>query len=181
MYVVEKVETTLTVPSIEETAAWYGRVLGWSSHYDTFDAQGHCQFGSVMRGEMASSGGENRAISGFNLSRFGDDAASYSGGQVHFTAFILVDDVDAVYAGVVESGVIPDTAPENQPWGGRTFSMRDLNGFALAFYQYVEQVSLEEIRQRYENIQKKLTIIKSSPFVLKGKETCGHNTQKNRF
>ncbi len=154
-YVVEKIETILTVPSIEETAAWYECVLGWNGHLDTFDAQGHCQFGSVFQGEMAGAGEETKPVAGFNLSRFGGDAASYSNGRTHFTAFILVDDADAVYARVVEGGMIPDTAPENQPWGGRTFTMRDLNGFALTFYQMVEQVSLEEIRQRYESIQKK--------------------------
>ena len=34
MYAVDRIEVTLTVPSIERTAAWYERVLGWVSHYD---------------------------------------------------------------------------------------------------------------------------------------------------
>ena len=153
MYVVEKVETILTVPSIEETAAWYERVLGWNGHYDTFDAQGHCQFGSVMQGEMASPGDEDQAITGFNLSRFGGDATSYSNGQTHFTALILVDDVDAIYARVVESGIYTGPAPETQLWGGKTLSIQDLNGFHLTFYQQMETPTLEEVRRRFEKAQ----------------------------
>jgi uncharacterized glyoxalase superfamily protein PhnB len=43
--------------------------------------------------------------------------------------------VEAVYARVVESGV-PIYAPlEAQSWGGRTFSLFDLNGFHLTLYQ----------------------------------------------
>lgn len=34
-------------------------------------------------------------------------------------------------------------------WGGRTFSMQDLNGFRLIFVQMVESVTLDEIRQRH--------------------------------
>lgn len=142
MYSVDKVEVILTVPSIEETAAWYERVLGWTGHYDVFDTEGHCQFGSVMRGE--------KGFKGFNLSRASEEIASYSNDDANFTALIAVDDVDAVYAKVVESGVTPDSAPENQLWGGRTFSMRDLNGFRLTFFQQVETVTVEEVRRRHQ-------------------------------
>ena len=139
MYSVDKVEVILTVPSIEETAAWYERVLGWTGHYDVFDAEGRCQFGSVMRGEK-----------GFNLSRAPEEITSYSNDDANFTALIAVDDVDAVYAKVVESGVAPDSAPENQLWGGRTFSMRDFDGFRLTFFQQVETVTIEEVRRRHQ-------------------------------
>jgi len=39
---------TLNVPSIEDTVAWYERVLGWRGHSDVFDERGHCTFGSVV-------------------------------------------------------------------------------------------------------------------------------------
>jgi catechol 2,3-dioxygenase-like lactoylglutathione lyase family enzyme len=149
MYSVEKVEVILTVPSLEETAAWYERVLGWTGHYDTFDVEGRGEFGSVMLGDMEAVAREERPFTGFNLSRFQGDPASYGNESSHFNALIRVDDVDAAYARVVQSGVTPGSVPENQPWGGRTFSMRDLNGFALTFFQIVEQVPLEEVRRRH--------------------------------
>jgi catechol 2,3-dioxygenase-like lactoylglutathione lyase family enzyme len=154
VYAVEKVEVILTVPSIEDTAAWYERVLGWAGHYDTFDAQGRCGFGSVMLGDMESVTRGERPFTGFNLSRFSGDPASYSNEGAHFTALICVDDVDALYARVVESDVTPGSAPEDQPWGGRAFWMQDLNGFALTFFQMIDQVPIEEVRRRYEETRK---------------------------
>lgn len=155
MYSVERIDVILTVPSIEETAAWYERVLGWTGHHDTFDAQGRCEFGSVMLGDVEAVIRGEEPFRGFNLSRFQGDRALYNAENAHFTAFISVDDVEAVYARAVQGGVAPGSAPENQPWGGRSFSMRDLNGFTLTFYQVVEQVPLEEVRRRYEEARGK--------------------------
>ena len=125
MYAVEKVELILTVPSIEETAAWYERVLGWDSGYDTYDADGHCTFGSVTRDKVT--------WKGINLSRA--PAGPYSNEGSNLTVFIKVDDVDAVHGRVIDSGITPDADPEDQPWGGRTLSLRDLNGFRLTIWQ----------------------------------------------
>jgi uncharacterized glyoxalase superfamily protein PhnB len=97
---------------------------------------------AVMRGEEP-----NTAI---NLSRLDGDPGTYNTDQAHFTVFIAVDDVDAVYNRADQGGVVPGCPPENQAWGGRVFWLRDLNGFVLSFYQMVEEVTLEEIRRRYE-------------------------------
>ena len=142
MYAVRKIEVILAVPSIEETAAWYEDVLGWVGHYDIFDTEGHCLFGSVTRGE-----GEGK---GFNLARVSEKTELYTNDDANFTAFIAVDDVDAVYAQVVESGATPNSEPEDQIWGGRTFTMQDVNGFKLTFYQLIEEVTVEEVRQRHQ-------------------------------
>jgi len=139
MYSVKGIEITLKVPTIEETVAWYERVLGWTGHYDVFDAEGHCQFGSVMHGDR-----------GLNLSRFSEETRPYDNTCPNFTVFISVDEVDEVYARVVESGWEPDSMPANTFWGSRVFSMRDLNGFNLMFVQMVEPVTLEEIRRRHQ-------------------------------
>ncbi len=42
------IEPILHVPSIEENAAWYERVLGWQYQYDVCDDQGRCLFGGVF-------------------------------------------------------------------------------------------------------------------------------------
>jgi uncharacterized glyoxalase superfamily protein PhnB len=151
MISVDKIEVTLTVPSIEETAAWYERVLGWHGHYDVFDAQGRCLFGSVMAGDIERVMRGEETFKGFNLSRLPEAPEAYSRGCAHCSALIFVDDVDAAYARVVEGGGRPDSAPENQFWGGRVFSMRDLNGFGLTFVQQVESVTLEEARRRHQD------------------------------
>ena len=142
MYSVDKVEVILTVPSIEETQAWYERVLGWQGYCDVHDAEGRCGFGCVMCGELDSVA-DGRPLTGFNLSRFQGDAASYSTGHPHCTLFVKVDDVEDVYARVVESSVEIDAPLEAQTWGGKTFSILDLNGFHLTLYQLEDEATVE--------------------------------------
>ena len=140
MYAIDKVEINLTVPSIEEAIAWYERVLGWSGHCDVRDAEGRCGFGSVICGEMLSDPkGDDPPMKGFNLARFGGDPAAYRHEHHGFTAFIKVDDVSAVYERVAASGTPTDGPLQDQPWGGRTFSLVDLNGFHLTFYQLLRR------------------------------------------
>ena len=138
MYTVNKVEINLTVPSIEETIEWYERVLGWSGHCDVRDAEGRCRFGSVIRGEMISDPeGNDPSMKGFNLGRLNGDSETYRREHPQFAAFVKVDDVQAVYEHVLASGTETDGPPQDQPWGGRLFSLIDLNGFRLTFYQLV--------------------------------------------
>jgi uncharacterized glyoxalase superfamily protein PhnB len=137
MYSVDRIEVTVTVPSIEETAAWYERVLGWAGNYDAFDDDGHCVFGSVSRGKAAVSG--EGGFTGFNLSRASaKDAPVSSRSQLDVSPWVFVDDVDAVYAQVVERGAAPESAPADQPWGGRVFVLRDLNGLRLTFVEMMD-------------------------------------------
>lgn len=150
MYTVNKVEINLTVPSIEETIEWYERVLGWSGHCDVYDANGRCTFGSVIRGEMVEDPSGRTPAMGFNLARYGGDPDAYRREHPDWTAFIQVDDVDAAYAQVRSSGAGSSGPPADQPWGGRLFTLVDLNGFRLTVYQIVEEVSLDEIRARVE-------------------------------
>jgi predicted enzyme related to lactoylglutathione lyase len=146
VYAIDKVEINLTVPSIEETIAWYERVLGWSGHCDIRDAEGRCGFGCVICGQMLSDpDGNDPPMKGFNLARFGGDPAAYRREHPDWTAFIKVDDVSAVYGRVVASGTATDGPPQDQPWGGRTFSLFDLNGFHLTFYQLVHREETDRV------------------------------------
>lgn len=122
------------VPSVEETAAWYEHVLGWVAHYDAFDAQGRCVFGSVSAEAPAAD--DERDFKGFNLSRTSvEDHERTAQPRTGSSPWIFVDDVDQAYARVLESGVAPDSAPEDQPWGGRSFRLRDVNGLRLTFVE----------------------------------------------
>lgn len=131
------VEPTLSVPSIEDTVAWYQRVLGWKGDYDVFDEEGTCVFGGVFGTEDCF----------FNLSKSakGD---TYPNIQPHVSFMIKVDDVDSIRKRIVDSGweVSP---PQNQHWGGRTVSLQDINGFRLIIYQMIEEPTIEEVRKRF--------------------------------
>ena len=141
---VQTIEFILTVPSIEETQEWYRRVLGWDTDCDIFDQQGICQFGSVV--------GNADGFKGFNLDRWKGDAESYRAADQHFTALIYVDDVDALYERALAAGHRPDSAPQNQFWGARTFLLHDLNGFALNFAQKTEEIPYGQVQERFEKI-----------------------------
>jgi uncharacterized glyoxalase superfamily protein PhnB len=141
MKLVDQIILTLHVPSIEDTAAWYQRVLGWRGHFDTFDEQDQCLFGSVAL--------RDEPFTGFNLRR-----ASGPTGCAHFTAWVYVEDVDQVYARVNASGWQMISAPQDQFWGERTLQLTDLNGFQLVFAEQTENVDLDEIRRRQVDLKK---------------------------
>ena len=61
---VHRIEVILSVPSIEETVQWYERALGWRGHDDVFDAEGHCEFGSVGYGGATEGPGSEQPFVG---------------------------------------------------------------------------------------------------------------------
>lgn len=128
MTVVDQIVLTLQVPSIEETAAWYERMLGWERHYDIFDDEGHCLFGSVAL--------QTEPFVGFNLSRAPQTVSGEVG--AHCASWIYVADVAAIYERVINEGWPVEAALKDQPWGERLFQLRDLNGHQLVIVQQIE-------------------------------------------
>ena len=140
MYAVDQIEVTLTVPSVEETAAWYERVLGWVAQFDAFDAEGQCVFGSVSR--RSNDASDQDAFKGFNLSRSSSGAPKMNTNSCRgISIWVFVNSVKEVYERVVDSDARPDSIPKDQPWGGRLFRMRDLNGLKLTFVEMPRQRS----------------------------------------
>lgn len=145
MGLINQIVLTMHVPSIEDTIAWYERILGWKGHCDTSNAAGQCLFGSVLLQE--------RPAVGFNLAR--SIEADALGVCKHCSSWIYVQDVDAIYNRVVDQGWPVETAPENQFWGERLFRLRDLNGNQLVIVQSIEEVGLEQIRERHRRLLQK--------------------------
>lgn len=58
-----------------------------------------------------------------------------------------VEDVDAEYARLSQSGLSPHAAPEDHPWGDRGFSLSDPSGVLL--YIYSDRAPAEEFRAAY--------------------------------
>ena len=137
MKFLKHVEPTLSVPSIEETIAWYQRVLGWKGDCDVFDKDGKCLFGGVFGTEDCF----------FNLSQSAN-GVTYPHEQSQVSFMIKVDDVDSIYKRIIESEW-KVSLPRNQHWGGRTISLLDNNGFHLTIYQMIEEPTIEEIRNRF--------------------------------
>jgi len=140
--VTNQIILTLHVPSIEDTAAWYERILGWKGHFDTFNEAGQCLFGSVMLKE--------NPFVGFNLTRSMESKAGEKCN--HCSSWVYVEDVDAVYRRVLEQGWPVETAVEDQFWGERLFKLRDMNGNQLIITQQIEDIGPEEIQERHDKM-----------------------------
>lgn len=141
-YGVEKVELLLSVPSIEETAEWYRSVLGWEANLLAFDAEGKCTYGTVHMPSPEDVFLDGPPLRGFNLATFGVYPATYGTADRNLVIVVTVDDVDAVYARAAANGAqMPQGPPQDQPWGMRTFTMSDPNGFVLTFMQPTGQAA----------------------------------------
>jgi len=115
------------VPSIEKMAEWYEKVLGWKASYDVFDEDDNCTYGGFGTGETWL----------FNVSRDpGMREKAYERSEM--CLFTKVENVDQASRQVSKSGYKLDSPPKDEPWGGRTFSIKDLNGLPLVFYQLNE-------------------------------------------
>jgi predicted enzyme related to lactoylglutathione lyase len=141
-----RVEVILDVPSVEKTVEWYETILGWKGGFDVYDKNNNCLFGEVV---TKTAGYEKeQGIIGFNLAR-SDSGIEECG--CNWQALIYVDDVQSVYQRVLENGWSVESDLEDQPWGGRTFNLVDLNGVRLRFAQMIESPSIDDIQQRLNN------------------------------
>ncbi len=132
MYEIKNIEINLEVTSVEDTIRWYERTLNWKGHQDVFDEEGNCTFGSVGSGDRV-----------LNLVRSSQELR-----EPNFSIFISVDDVDEAFRVLKENGYDLGAGPTDTFWGGRVFSIKDINGYRLQFVEMVEDLTLEEIRGR---------------------------------
>lgn len=143
MEMAPKIILTLKVPSVEGTAAWYERVLGWTGHFDTFDEDGRCLFGSMTK----------RDAPGLSMNLAYSKGFEEGEKCHHCSIWIYVKDVDAIYSRVLVQGWQIDEEIANKFWGERQFRIRDINGNELVFVQPIEELDLEEIRERHRKLQ----------------------------
>jgi uncharacterized glyoxalase superfamily protein PhnB len=113
---------TFTVESPDKAFEWYQRMLGWKVGKDAFDDKGNCTFGSVIYGTHA-----------VNFTVFGGEKPPYTYKNVALMIDVL--DVDALYKRILEKGGNPLSKPQTEQWGGRSFTIKDLNGITLTFVQ----------------------------------------------
>jgi len=101
----------LHVPDVAATAAFYRDVLGFTWDF------GDDNYAVVWR--------DNSAI---HLVR------GY-GNPIGVHLFQWVHDIDAYYEEIMTRGAKVESPPENQPYGVREFSLRDVNGLIVVFGQ----------------------------------------------
>jgi predicted enzyme related to lactoylglutathione lyase len=120
MYTLEKIDINLHVTSLEDTFAWYKTVLNWDSGCDLQNDRGECLFGDVHY--------SYEPFIGFNLHKAEQPIV-----PAGFHPLIKATDIDALYQQVQQHGVDIVAELRMQHWG-RTFQIKDCNGFVLEFW-----------------------------------------------
>lgn len=129
------ISPVLNVKNIDETVKFFTEVLGFKHEVSMEGPGGENVFAFVSLG---------KAMVGLTL-----DPENTSGGQGVEIMISVIEgaNIDDYYLSVKEKTAIK-TEIENQYWGDRTFTIQDINGYTLTFYQTMQQVPMDEIKDR---------------------------------
>ncbi len=73
-------------------------------------------------------------------------------GNTAVTMHMYVEDVDAVWAQAVAAGFEVSMPLDNAPWGDRYGSLKDPFGHSWSLATHIEDVSPEELAERFKNM-----------------------------
>lgn len=113
----------LEVRDLQRTLAYYEGVLGFSRWFAWPEGDAPRAAGVVL--------GPVRFI--FDHAPEAVDRAPKLGAGVSFYIDVGDDDLDAYHGRVVARGANVTAPPTDQPWGDRTFTVRDPDGYQLTF------------------------------------------------
>ena len=111
----------LPVKDVAKTMAWYEATLGFTK---LFEQPG--EDGTVFTGQVEKQGSNLM----FNLN---PSDANKRGGGIYLWVRIEDTDIDAFYADLEAKGLEIIDPLQDGFWGDQFFSVRDLNGYILAF------------------------------------------------
>jgi len=120
--IAESLCPAITSDRIDECRDFYVRFLGARVAFDC-GWYIHLQFGSPAANVafMSPRGGQSQPLNPAGL-----------------TLNFQVQDVDAEHSRLTDLGLRGLTAPEDHPWGDRSFSLHDPNGIELCLYMEIE-------------------------------------------
>lgn len=122
----------LYVPSVEDTVAWYEKVLGWSSgEQDVLDHEGRLGFCHVFMDDIQSLSVQNKFFRGLAFRRSGNAKTYYDA-----SAFISIVNIEGLRQRITSTGWQQVSDIVLQGWGAKTMILMDLNGFTLEFYEW---------------------------------------------
>ena len=112
----------LTVNDLDASLGWYRDVLGFTVG-ELWE-----QDGKVLGAELIA--GSARMMIGQDDWAKGRDRVKGVGMRLHLAT---AQDIDTIAAGIKERGGTLDSEPEDMPWGTRSFSVTDPDGFLITF------------------------------------------------
>lgn len=119
------IEPVLTVSDLERSVRFYTGVLGFTL------AREHRSADGTLTGVMLKAGSCGLGLTQDDWKK-GRDRTRGVGVRIWCTT---VQDVDAFAARVTAAGRRLIEEPKDQPWGGRSFSLDDPDGFHLTIYR----------------------------------------------
>jgi uncharacterized glyoxalase superfamily protein PhnB len=119
----------VTVPSVDETRAFYVDKLGFRHQMGVVGKDGQLDFCNVVYGKASLM--FNRAQGPLPQPAEAQPVAFY----------IWTEDVDAHFAELREAGLRATEPLTDQWWGDRTFVISDPNGYRVWFYATVAEIA----------------------------------------
>lgn len=141
--VTQNVIPYMTVAGADRAIAWYSDVFGAVEEGDRYvDADGKIGHAELRVGAM-------QLFIADEYPEY-DVAGPDPNGPVAMGLLMYVDDVDDVYARALAAGARGDRAPEDQPYGDRSATIRDPFGHRWQISTRLADLSREEIQQRLQ-------------------------------
>jgi PhnB protein len=136
----------LMVQDIEKTLEFYTKTLGFEEEFKMPGPDGKTVYAAVKWKDVSF-------MFGSASQWLPADALPYRGTGVDF--YIIgeaEDDIDQYYTRLKEAGVNMVQDIQDQFWGDRTFTIKDLDGYQLTFAKNVRQVTPEEMMEAMKNM-----------------------------
>ena len=114
------VSPALTASDLEASIAWYRDVVGFTVA-QTWEDEGRMKGADLVAGSC-------RLIVTQDDWAKGRDRVKGLGFRLHMAT---AQDIDEVAGAIKSRGGTLDREPDDQPWGGRAFSLSDPDGFSL--------------------------------------------------
>lgn len=132
-YDLETVEVWLNVHSVEDTIDWYEKVFYWRGEIDEYakNDKGIATFGCITNGNYQVDNEIIPSTTAMCIMR-GEVEEKHS-----HVIFVIVSDIELIYnnAKHYNCDIVNDI--KTQPWGMKTFELKDINGYILRVAQRV--------------------------------------------
>lgn len=126
-YIVKETGAVYYTKNMDKTIAWFTDILGWYGQVDSRDAHENGLYGCVNNIPME--------IEALHIAPFTGIHLFCGEPEKRAVAFMLVSDVEKLYAFVKSKGWTEITEIARQPWGGKTVTVTTVDGCELIFFE----------------------------------------------
>ncbi len=134
-YLVNYIDIMLHTDSVDKTLEWYNNVLGWNACPGYFDESGKCIYGCVTPDEKNSIINGTRQFTGFHIRK-----GEFSEHKCGILPLVTVEDLEFLLAKIKKSGWKDVSEINNEEWGARTITVKDLNGYVIQFLEWPPEI-----------------------------------------